>query len=137
MEHSKDNNVEKCVHCKTQRKYSEEYDAYYCSKCLYWLEKICRDRKCSFCKDRPKYPEGLTEKEIVSRIIEDVIMECKRTSTFSHADMIFSGAKDRLKLNELKYWDDYEKIRGLLEDYVKKPLCDSTELHKIVKKLIK
>jgi len=46
----------KCIHCKSGRKYSERYDAYYCPKCLYWLEKICADRKCAFCKDRPKYP---------------------------------------------------------------------------------
>ena len=48
--------VEKCYHCKSQREYNEEFDAYYCPKCLYWMEKICPDRECSFCKNRPKYP---------------------------------------------------------------------------------
>ena len=47
---------EECVHCGTMRVYSEEYDSYYCSKCLYWLERICLDRFCQFCADRPKYP---------------------------------------------------------------------------------
>jgi len=46
----------RCPHCRTQRAYNEEYDAYYCPKCLYWTERICPDRKCEFCKKRPKYP---------------------------------------------------------------------------------
>ncbi len=53
---------EKCIHCKTKRVYSEKYDAYYCPKCLYWLEKICPDRDCEYCKDRPKYPKGKPSK---------------------------------------------------------------------------
>lgn len=47
---------DKCFHCRTKEAYSEEYDAYYCPKCLFWLEKICPDRSCEYCKDRPKYP---------------------------------------------------------------------------------
>ena len=47
---------EVCVHCKTRRSYNEKYDAYYCKKCDYWLEKICPDKNCEYCKDRPKYP---------------------------------------------------------------------------------
>lgn len=52
----KSDKVEVCFKCKTQRAYSEKYDAYYCPKCLYWLEKICMDRKCEFCNKRPRYP---------------------------------------------------------------------------------
>lgn len=48
---------ENCPHCKTKRKLNEEFDAYYCPKCLYWLERICHDRSCDFCNQRPKYPE--------------------------------------------------------------------------------
>lgn len=46
-----------CPLCSTPREYSEKYDAYYCPSCLYWLEKICPDRDCTFCKNRPKYPK--------------------------------------------------------------------------------
>ncbi len=45
-----------CIHCGSKKKYSDKYDAYYCPKCLNWLERICPDRNCEFCKDRPKYP---------------------------------------------------------------------------------
>jgi len=45
-----------CIHCKTLRTYSEEYDAYYCKKCNYWIETICSDKKCEYCRKRPKYP---------------------------------------------------------------------------------
>jgi late competence protein required for DNA uptake (superfamily II DNA/RNA helicase) len=46
-----------CYNCGTQRAYSDKYDAYYCPKCVFWLEKICPDRKCEFCANRPKYPD--------------------------------------------------------------------------------
>ncbi len=48
--------TKKCPICKIKRKYSEKYDSHYCPKCLRWLEIICGDRKCNFCKDKPKYP---------------------------------------------------------------------------------
>lgn len=47
-----------CHSCKSKIKYSERYDSYYCSKCSRWTEAICGDRKCSYCKSRPKYPTG-------------------------------------------------------------------------------
>jgi hypothetical protein len=53
--------IELCPHCKTERAYNEEYDAYYCPKCMYWLEHICSDRDCEYCKDRPKYPIDLSK----------------------------------------------------------------------------
>lgn len=59
----KDWPVEYCIHCHTHRAYSEKYDAYYCPKCVFWLEKICPDRKCEFCSKRPKYPSLKEEKE--------------------------------------------------------------------------
>jgi hypothetical protein len=46
-----------CIHCGSKKAYSEKYDAYYCPKCLYWLEKICSSRECNFCFTRPKYPK--------------------------------------------------------------------------------
>ena len=50
------NKQNKCIHCGSKIIISEKYDALYCPKCLYWTENICPDRKCEFCKDRPKYP---------------------------------------------------------------------------------
>jgi len=46
-----------CIHCGSKIKYSEKFDSYYCPKCLYWIEKVCPDRECSFCKYKPKYPK--------------------------------------------------------------------------------
>ncbi len=46
-----------CCHCHKQLSYSEKYDSYYCSHCNYWIETICPDKDCQFCKDRPKYPK--------------------------------------------------------------------------------
>ena len=45
------------IHCKSKRKYSEEYDSHYCPKCLYWLEIVCPSRDCMYCSKRPKYPK--------------------------------------------------------------------------------
>ena len=53
-----------CFHCKTKRAYSPRYDTYFCPECLYWLEKICPNRDCEFCKDRPKYPELSMKEEL-------------------------------------------------------------------------
>lgn len=41
----------------------ERYDAYYCTKCMQWLEAGCTDPRCEFCRDRPsdaRACEGLT-----------------------------------------------------------------------------
>lgn len=50
----------KCHHhvinlCKVHEKakYSEIYDAYYCPECKEWLEEVCSDGYCDFCKERP------------------------------------------------------------------------------------
>lgn len=48
----------KCLYCKNKLKRSEKYDSFYCQKCLYWTERICPDRNCEFCKNRPKYPKN-------------------------------------------------------------------------------
>ena len=45
-----------CHRCNTKLKYSEVYDSFYCPTCEYWTERICSDRECSYCKDKPKYP---------------------------------------------------------------------------------
>ena len=43
--------------CQMPTAYSEEYDCYYCDHCNIWLEDICTDRDCEFCKDRPLTPK--------------------------------------------------------------------------------
>lgn len=37
-------------------KYNDQYDAFYCDVCNVWLEKICSDETCNFCKNRPNAP---------------------------------------------------------------------------------
>ena len=34
----------------------EKHDAYYCPKCNRWIEPICDDPTCEYCKERPKKP---------------------------------------------------------------------------------
>ena len=77
-----------------------------------------------------------TEEEL-KKAINDITMECMRTYTFSGAALIMGDLTKRLKLNYTPYWNDFEKIRGLLEDYVGKPLYDCKDLNLIVKGLIK
>jgi hypothetical protein len=46
-----------CTNCKNEKlSYSAEYDSYYCDHCNMWIEDICTDRDCEFCKHRPERP---------------------------------------------------------------------------------
>jgi hypothetical protein len=49
--------------CQTPKAYSEEYDCYYCDPCNIWLEDICTDRDCEFCKNRPLTPKEINDQE--------------------------------------------------------------------------
>lgn len=40
--------------CCGPKRRSDTHDAYYCRQCGRWLEKKCRDRRCEFCRARPK-----------------------------------------------------------------------------------
>jgi hypothetical protein len=42
-----------CTQCNILGKRNEEHDAYYCVNCWQWLEDICGDMSCSYCKNRP------------------------------------------------------------------------------------
>jgi hypothetical protein len=42
--------------CEETKKYSAEYDVYYCENCNKWLESKCSDPKCEFCTTRPESP---------------------------------------------------------------------------------
>ena len=37
-----------------KKRYSEQFDAYYDSETGEWLEPQCSDKKCGYCKERPK-----------------------------------------------------------------------------------
>ena len=52
-----------CPKCKGIKSYNKEYDTYYCKSCNEWLEDICTDRDCPFCKDRPFKPNDESSKE--------------------------------------------------------------------------
>ena len=66
------NDVDKpCVTCKSEAAYSEKYDSYYCPKCMHWLERICSDRTCCFCKDKPKYPQKEMQAKDRANFTED------------------------------------------------------------------
>lgn len=39
--------------------YSEKYDAEYCEECDEWMERVCCDEDCSFCKNRPSKPSKM------------------------------------------------------------------------------
>ena len=46
--------------CGSQRKYDNDYDAYYCGPCNVWAEEKCTDPNCEFCPDRPEVPVNKT-----------------------------------------------------------------------------
>ncbi|MDD3927094.1 MAG: hypothetical protein PHT33_10615 [bacterium] len=47
---------ELCPQCGHRQIYHEDYDAEFCPICNIWLISACTDKKCSYCKDRPKKP---------------------------------------------------------------------------------
>lgn len=40
--------------CNKYKCYNEKYDADYCKVCLRWFEEKCKNKKCSFCVNRPE-----------------------------------------------------------------------------------
>ncbi len=96
LKHPK-NKKERCIHCNNKRNYSDKYDAYYCKKCDYWLEKICCDKNCDFCENRPKYPSGDKQhKEDFKKLIEEIDkLMLKYKSTISYEGL--KRAKKKIK----------------------------------------
>ena len=39
--------------CEHERALNARYDAYYCPKCLIWLEPKCGNKDCGSCANRP------------------------------------------------------------------------------------
>lgn len=45
-----------CCTAVNKKKYSDEYDSFYCEEHNEWLEDTCTDTDCDYCKDRPEKP---------------------------------------------------------------------------------
>lgn len=45
--------------CFVKPVYCEEFDAYYCPKCMVWLEGPCSDKECQYCTKRPGSPKKI------------------------------------------------------------------------------
>ena len=58
-----DLNKEVCPKCGVDKTYSKKYDSYYCQPCNEWLDDICNDRECLFCRTRPVTPNEQNLKE--------------------------------------------------------------------------
>lgn len=46
-----------CEECDSLGILDMKYDSYFCPECLIWIEEICEDPNCSYCKNRPEFPE--------------------------------------------------------------------------------
>ena len=42
--------------CNSKKKFSDQYDAYYCASCNEWMESKCDDPECEYCPNRPEKP---------------------------------------------------------------------------------
>lgn len=47
--------------CGTLPTRDPKHDAYACLTCDRWIEKKCRDEKCSYCATRPEKPSEVTK----------------------------------------------------------------------------
>lgn len=45
--------VDRMRDCEHGRARDEKHDAYYCPKCGKWLEDVCGDGLCKYCRNRP------------------------------------------------------------------------------------
>lgn len=44
------------IHCGHHVSINETHDAAYCSDCDIWVDGVCGDPECEFCRDRPEKP---------------------------------------------------------------------------------
>ena len=51
----------KCPKCGTPKSYIADFDSFYCKSCNDWLEDICNDRECLFCRTRPLTPKEIND----------------------------------------------------------------------------
>ena len=47
--------------CNSKKKFSDQYDAYYCASCNEWMESKCDDPECEYCNNRPDKPVNETQ----------------------------------------------------------------------------
>jgi len=45
-----------CSQCGSVRVYHDAFDAFFCPSCNLWLEAICGDSSCEYCRRRPEHP---------------------------------------------------------------------------------
>jgi len=45
-----------CPRCGKPRIYYGDYDSYVCARCNTWLESLCGDSTCMYCRSRPESP---------------------------------------------------------------------------------
>lgn len=45
-----------CTECNSEIKYCNKYDSYYCESCNTWLESLCEEPDCEYCRHRPETP---------------------------------------------------------------------------------
>jgi uncharacterized CHY-type Zn-finger protein len=45
-----------CASCSNNATYNETFDAYMCLFCNQWLENVCVDKECIYCRKRPDTP---------------------------------------------------------------------------------
>ena len=53
----------KCPKCRTPKSYIADFDSFYCESCNDWLEDICNDRECLFCRTRPLTPKEINDQK--------------------------------------------------------------------------
>ena len=53
----------KCPRCGEPKSYTADFDSFYCHPCNEWLEDICNDRECLFCRTRPLTPKEKNDKQ--------------------------------------------------------------------------
>jgi hypothetical protein len=49
--------VPHCPRCGELGAYNWEHDAYFCVKCVIWIERECGDPDCTYCANRPPEPK--------------------------------------------------------------------------------
>jgi len=50
----------KCICMRPDKCMDAKHGALYCKQCDAWIEPICNKFDCSYCKDRPARPSGVS-----------------------------------------------------------------------------
>lgn len=60
----------RCEQCGQVRFYHNTFDAYFCAFCNRWMESVCNDPRCEYCKARPEAPLRARANKLVPRVPE-------------------------------------------------------------------